>query len=137
GGDASRQRTEGGGSVRPRLARGKIRLTSEFWEPRGLQRECTSEDALRASRADSYCSSHTTKEKPMLNLTRVRRIGGLLVFAVVVCLASSLAAAVCRDNDGDGYGKSCALGPDCNDSNAAVHPVAPELCNGIDDNCNN
>ena len=36
------------------------------------------------------------------------------------------------DNDGDGY----APPQDCNDANPAVHPGAPELCNGIDDNCN-
>ena len=53
------------------------------------------------------------------------------------------------DADGDGYGniavttKACAVpagyvsdSTDCNDSNAAVHPGATEVCNGMDDNCN-
>ena len=53
------------------------------------------------------------------------------------------------DMDADGYGVGtgfcmcAAVGAisatapgDCNDSNAAIHPNAPELCNGIDDNCN-
>src|SRR5207247_217215 len=36
-------------------------------------------------------------------------------------------------DDSDGY--STADG-DCDDTNAAVHPGATELCNGVDDNCN-
>ena len=52
------------------------------------------------------------------------------------------------DVDGDGHGDPAApvtactappgtaiVGDDCNDAAKSVHPGAPELCNGIDDNC--
>ncbi|MCS6991417.1 MAG: GEVED domain-containing protein [Chitinophagales bacterium] len=56
------------------------------------------------------------------------------------------------DADGDGYGTStntvtaCVGNPpagyvsifgDCNDGNAAIHPAASDVCNSIDDNCDN
>ncbi|MBZ4330331.1 putative metal-binding motif-containing protein [Corallococcus sp. AS-1-12] len=44
------------------------------------------------------------------------------------------------DDDGDGYFSSAdaegvVSGSDCNDADSAVHPSAPEVCNGKDDNC--
>lgn len=40
------------------------------------------------------------------------------------------------DMDGDSWGDARCGGQDCDDARADVHPEAPELCNGIDDNCN-
>ena len=42
----------------------------------------------------------------------------------------------CIDDDGDGYGVGAGcLGPDCDDTSAAVRPGVLELCNGVDDDC--
>ncbi|RJQ45872.1 MAG: hypothetical protein C4538_07800, partial [Nitrospiraceae bacterium] len=56
--------------------------------------------------------------------------------------ADNNCAAVCIDNDGDGYGANgnpvCANGPavDCNDNNAGINPGSLDnTCNGIDENC--
>jgi hypothetical protein len=54
-----------------------------------------------------------------------------------------------KDADGDGYGDgsdtisacnpdtghTATVSGDCDDTNAAIHPGAPELCNGVDDDC--
>jgi hypothetical protein len=53
-----------------------------------------------------------------------------------------------EDADEDGYGNAAVMltqcetpagfvldGADCNDTNPNIHPLATELCNGIDDNC--
>ena len=48
----------------------------------------------------------------------------------------------CSDLDNDGYGDPgnpmCRIGPetDCDDSNPDVYPGAPELCDGMDNDCN-
>ena len=40
------------------------------------------------------------------------------------------------DDDGfDGLTSSCPTGPDCDDSDPAVHPGAAEICDGKDSNC--
>ncbi|MBI4702487.1 MAG: SUMF1/EgtB/PvdO family nonheme iron enzyme [Deltaproteobacteria bacterium] len=45
------------------------------------------------------------------------------------------APSACKDEDGDGYGLGCALGPDCNDWDGAIHPGQRERCNFRDDDC--
>ena len=43
----------------------------------------------------------------------------------------------CLDFDSDRYGAGAACaGVDCDDNNDAVFAGAPEICNGLDDNCN-
>lgn len=42
----------------------------------------------------------------------------------------------CYDPDRDNYGIYCDLGSDCNNSDPNINPGAPEILNGLDDNCN-
>ena len=55
-----------------------------------------------------------------------------LLIAVGLLLPSLSGCDLACDGDGDGV---CAP-DDCDDTNPLISPEAPELCNGIDDNCN-
>ena len=43
----------------------------------------------------------------------------------------------CKDLDNDGFGLNCEKGNDCNDGNSNINPDAVELCDGVDNNCDN
>lgn len=50
------------------------------------------------------------------------------------------ACDACTDADRDGYGRpgasACAVPlPDCDDASASIHPEAPDLCDGVDNDC--
>jgi len=44
---------------------------------------------------------------------------------------------MCTDLDNDGYGEGCLNGPDCDDGNPDRHSDKVEVCDGIDNDCNN
>jgi hypothetical protein len=55
---------------------------------------------------------------------------------IAVSIGTGAPAPACVDSDVDGYGTNCALGLDCNDANANIHPGASEVCgNGVDEDC--
>src|SRR6185436_1273812 len=70
------------------------------------------------------------------------------LYCAAVCSNPSL--TFYRDADGDGYGnpldavQACVAAPgyvadgtDCNDNSPAINPGAVEVCNGIDEDCDN
>jgi len=59
---------------------------------------------------------------------------------VVLGATFQLSCGACTDNDGDGFGAfgsaSCPeTGVDCDDLDSSVFPGAPELCDGLDNDC--
>lgn len=49
--------------------------------------------------------------------------------------SAPLGVVVDLDLDGDGFTDIAASGDDCDDSNAEIHPGAPEACDGVDSDC--
>ncbi len=60
--------------------------------------------------------------------------GGVGVF--VALLEPQSNPETCIDSDNDGFGLYCVAGNDCDDSNYYINPNAPEVYDGIDNNCN-
>jgi putative metal-binding protein len=58
-----------------------------------------------------------------------------LLCAPVTPPTTTTTMPTCVDADNDGF-QAPPCGNDCNDANPAVNPMAVEICNGIDDNCN-
>jgi len=73
---------------------------------------------------------------------------GLLVKFCNIGCGTGQTQAFYSDLDGDGYGdsllgyfcqapnNSSILAGDCNDANPLIYPLANEICNGLDDDCN-
>jgi|GEM_PF-2044221 len=70
----------------------------------------------------------TTTEPPATTTTSV---------PATTSTTTTTMSSTCVDADGDGYSPTDgACGQiDCNDQNATVHPNAPELCDGLDNDC--
>ncbi len=61
--------------------------------------------------------------------------GAVLLDAIEIVMNDcDHAGASTADNDGDGY---AACGADCDDSDPNSHPGAVEVCDGVDNNCDN
>jgi hypothetical protein len=54
--------------------------------------------------------------------------------STTVCRPSADVCCIDEDADGYGSGRGCTE-LDCNDADIDVNPAAPELCNGVDDDC--
>ena len=65
--------------------------------------------------------------------TSPRWLGALLT--LLLSLPAGLAQADCEDLDGDGFGPCPESGDDCDDDDPLVFPGAPELCDGVDTDC--
>ncbi|MFT4626062.1 MAG: hypothetical protein ACI8PZ_004733 [Myxococcota bacterium] len=71
----------------------------------------------------------------------------MLLLALLACTPETLTRTVTEqvtvtaevvlpvDRDNDGHSAVADGGTDCDDANAAIFPGAPELCNGVDDDC--
>ncbi len=90
---------------------------------------------VKAARLDETACRAPTTTVSGCGIGRYTCRAGVLKCSV----ASDLACNTCVDVDGDGApgfdAALCPSGTDCNDNDPTVGPGTPELCNGLDDNC--
>ncbi len=72
--------------------------------------------------------------------TRFVFIGLFLLLSMYFFISCEPTLPQCIDADHDGYGSPASTGCaypelDCNDSNNEIYPAAPELCDGVDNQC--
>ena len=90
-----------------------------------LSIEVTWTGAPEAGRTD-YGSNITAEVSPPR---------GDRAFAEVLTVQGGVVLAISCDADGDGYAAEVCGGLDCDDLDPDHSPDAPELCNGLDDDC--
>jgi len=78
------------------------------------------------------------REKTPTALGAVLTLGALALCLVAITAIhekTAVASPDCQDRDGDGYGRGCPAGGDCNDLDPTIHPGRAEICNYRDDDC--
>ncbi|RMD85755.1 MAG: hypothetical protein D6815_01175 [Candidatus Dadabacteria bacterium] len=104
--------------------------------------ECPSPEIPEVEASDQFGTRELKEFEPVLLCTpAVKGIPTTTTSTTTTTTTSTTTTTTttvptCIDADGDGYGAGCPAGPDCNDADPNVNPAAPEVCDGIDNNCN-
>ena len=106
-------------------------------QPCRIGRDCGGTTTVCADMIDgTFCAADCSDEGTCLsgNSCRPYDDNGELVD---VCLPDLGVCSGCYDPDGDRFGRGLAcLGRDCDEEDRDVNSGAPEICDGIDQNCN-